>query len=425
MPTPETRKLPPLPFLTTRNSPFPDGYDIEAEGRVLKDLIEADDPDATDPRYLRLVEYYERQSQLDQKKVEYQDRNAAEPLVSSAEGKGTAKLGAFVSSEPNTVTIHTKEAYRLFTGRAKDPVPGRSIPPILGARTAGSMLRSLWLLSGNDNPYADWALIDIHGRITDQIEKLRAVNTDMEQQTKALRQRGINVSVVSAREPQTVPLGFASPYAFLLVEMLAEFDYFIRCVRTLEGISRIGSDEAKKKVAVEVTALRGMFELIQKYERVLTREKLNELVRADWLPGATAAQVQRVQAMIAVFGLVPREVFTGEISPRHTRRDMRMSAETLQVLSHLELNPKMPKKQGATGAAGTAEVVVAGTESEATGEATAPIKARTADADAEALISSKDVLPGLPNRKARRETKKADAIAEAVASQAISAPASE
>ena len=247
MSNPDSRSLPPIPFLTSKDSPFPDGYDIEAERRVLKDLIEADDPDSTDPRYLRLLEYYERQMQLDQKHAEYRARGGAEAVVNTEEARSTAKLGAYTASAQNTVTLHTKEAYRLFTGRAKDPVPGRSIPPILGARRAGSMLRSLWLLSSNDNPYADWALIDVHGRITDAIEKLNHVSQEMEQQTKALRQRGIAVHIVEAREPQTVPLGFASPYAFLLVEMLAEFDYFIRMVKTMESISRLGSDEAKKK----------------------------------------------------------------------------------------------------------------------------------------------------------------------------------
>ena len=133
-----------------------------------------------------------------------------------------------------------------------------------------------------------------------------------------------------------------------------------------------------------------MFELIQKYERVLTREKLNELVRADWLPGATAVQVQRIQAMIAVFGVVPREVFTGEVSPKHTRRDMRISAETLQVLSHLELNPKMPKAPPE--------------EPKVESEASAPA----------ALVTEADKLPGTTNRKIRRESKKVAAIAAAV-----------
>lgn len=339
---------PSITFLTTKDSPFADGYDIEGERRVLKDLIESDDPDATDPRYLRLLEFYERQAQLDQKVAEHRERGGAEPGISNQEAAAVKQLGGYKSSAQNTVTLHTKEAYRLFTGRAKNPDPTRNVPPILGARRAGAMLRALWLLSANDNPYADWALIDLHDRIVEAADKLRQTSAAMEQQMSTLRQRGLTVHIVDARDPQTVPIGFASPYAFLLVEMLAEFDYFVRLVKTLESISRIGTDESKKMIAVEVTAIRSMFDLIQRYERVLTREPLNQVVRADWLPGATREQVLRIHGLVAVLGVVPREVFTGEFAPKHARRDLRVNPETKKLLEQLPLLPALPEPGNAT-----------------------------------------------------------------------------
>ena len=336
-------------FLKSEQSQFADGYDIKGEAGVLVHLIESDDPDATDPLFPRLMEYYERQKQLDQRAVEHLVRAGAESVITDREAIGVKQLGGYESSEQNTVTLHTKEAYRLFTGRAPQPVAtansARFVPPIMGARRAGSMLRSLWLLSATDNPYADWALIDVHNRIVEQTEKLRQQTVAMELVVAKLKQRGIIVSVIQARDAQQVPLGFASPYAFLLVEMLAEFDYFVRVVKTMESISKLGGEESRKIIGVEVTAQRAMFELIQRYERTLNREKLTALTRADWLPAATDEAIKRVQAIIALFGVIPREVFNGEVTPRHTRRDMRVSAETLQVLSQLELNPKRAPKQ--------------------------------------------------------------------------------
>lgn len=401
-------------FLTSAKSPFADHYDIEGERALLRDLIDADDPDATDPRYLRLLEYYERQGQLDRKVFEHKDRGGADPVISTPEAVAVKRLGGYIASRENSVTLHTKEAYRLFTGRAKDPTPGRVIPPILGARRTGSMLRELWLLSSNDNPYSDWALIDIHGRITDTTERLRQQAESMEASIQGLRKRSIVVHLVEAREPQTVPLGFASPYAFLLVEMLAEFDFMIRNVKTLESISRISSDEAKKVVAVEVTAIRSMFELISKYERILTRDRLNQLSRADWLPGASAEAQLRVQAIISVFGVVPREVFTGEVSPRHTRRDMRVAPETLQVLSQLELNPKaqLAGAGSANGGPGAVNGVLGSGGAKLPALMSAPAPKSTTPAD---LVAGLPALHGTTNRRERRTAARTQQVTERIA----------
>jgi hypothetical protein len=94
-----------------------------------------------------------------------------------------------------------------------------------------------------------------------------------------------------------------------------------------------------------------------------------------------------------------------------------MSPETLQVLSHLELNPKLPKKQSTT-----EPLTNVAAEDETTKGEPAPTSGAETDkataSDAPPLVSSKDALPGLPNRKARREVKKAEAVAVAVAGQA-------
>lgn len=45
----------------TQDSPFPDGYDIEAERVNLKDMLESDDPDPLDVRWSRLAELEQRE----------------------------------------------------------------------------------------------------------------------------------------------------------------------------------------------------------------------------------------------------------------------------------------------------------------------------------------------------------------------------
>ena len=53
-----------------------------------------------------------------------------------------------------------------------------------------------------------------------------------------------------------------------------------------------------------------------RFERWLMRDELRPLCRHDFLPAAEAEASKRVQAVLALFGPVPRDVFTGD--PRAT-----------------------------------------------------------------------------------------------------------
>jgi hypothetical protein len=63
-------------------------------------------------------------------------------------------IGELVDEAPDTMALHTREAYRLFVGRSLDVAQQRE--PIVGGRRVAAALRAIWYLSGNDNPYADW-----------------------------------------------------------------------------------------------------------------------------------------------------------------------------------------------------------------------------------------------------------------------------
>jgi hypothetical protein len=74
-----------------------------------------------------------------------------------------------------------------------------------------------------------------------------------------------------------------------------------------------------------------------RWERHLLREELRQLSRSDFLPGADAFAQQRVRAVVALFGEVPRKVFTGAQAPRHTRRRVKLSEAELRLLEQASL----------------------------------------------------------------------------------------
>jgi integrating conjugative element protein (TIGR03761 family) len=256
-------------------------------------------------------------------------REAPPPLARPA-------LGRLADETPDAMTLHTQEAYRMFTGRAADAV--NKAPAIPGGRRFAAMLKAIWYLSGNDNPYADWILIRIY-------QALAGIRTQMDQAIEAreaeferLRRKGLALSVLASRSPVTVALGFRSPYGYATAEAIVEFDYHVRMVKTLVLKDRMSDEAGRADIRAVGRGLRALFLEPIRWERNLLREEMQPLSRRDFLPGADEAARQRVRAAVALFGEVPRKVFTGEEAPRHSQRRILPTAAELRLMQQVALS---------------------------------------------------------------------------------------
>jgi integrating conjugative element protein (TIGR03761 family) len=314
-----------------KTSPFPDGYDLEAEREALRDLLEAEQPDETDPRWPRLVEFNERIEQLRKLQSVYAQRKGADAVVPDAEA--SAEAGGLIDEEPDAMVLHTKEAHRLFLGRARDPQG--QYQPIVGGKRVAAALRSIWYLSGNDNPYADWALIDTSERIQGLKATLDALGQECDRRLKAAAKKGLIFSILKSREPVSLTLGFRSPYGYTIAGLIVEFDYLVRQIKTLVRKDLMTDDEGRQMIREATRKIRGVFETPVRFERYLIRPELRNLSRADWLPGSDEEAAKRVKAVTGIFGEVPKEVFTGAVGPRHSRRRVNLSEQELNLLQRV------------------------------------------------------------------------------------------
>ena len=266
--------------------------------------------------------------------------NAAKP---ASPGPARA-LGRLASQAPDAMTLHTREAWQMFTGRSADAA-GRT-PAIPGGRRFAAVMRAIWALSARDNPYADWILIRASQRLGDIRALMAQIIEAREAELERLRSRGLSLSVLASSRPVTVELGFGSPYGYATAEAIVEFDYHVRLVQTLMLKDRL-SDEAGREAIREVgRGLRALFLEPIRWERALMREEMLPLARADFLPGAGEAARQRVQAAVQMFGEVPRVIFTGDEVPRHTQRRVTPTAAELRLLREASLSatagPSLP-----------------------------------------------------------------------------------
>ncbi len=353
-PTSPANVMPPVPgpmslaaatqFERSVDSPFPDQYSVEREKVALRDLLASDDPNPMDPRYPRLELLEERERALSQMQSAWRLRSGAELSVPDNEAMRMRELGSLENEAADTMALHTKEGFRLFMGRSRD-TEGK-YDPIIGGKRIASSLKALWFLSGSDNPYADWALLRNTQSTDDLRQLIEKYVTEYKMQMDSLAARGLMFSVLRSAEPKTVELGFKSPYGYAMAELIVDYDYFVRLVKTLVRKNRFSDVQGQDVIRMVTRKIRASFEEVARFERYLMKPELRPLSRADFLPHATGDAARRVEAVMQIYGAVPADIFTGKLAPRHSKRRVKVSEEELALLQRIAAGQELEMAEG-------------------------------------------------------------------------------
>lgn len=320
-------------FETEEGSPFADGYSLSKERAALRDLLDSDVPNENDPRIKRLMLYEERLLEFNAMQEDYDNRAGAEKVVATHEAAHLHSLGSLVNGDQDSMQLHTKEAFRLFMGRAKDP-KGQYAQIVGGKRVAAS-LKCLWLLSGSDNPYADWALLRHEELMQDITRRLAREVNQLQQKLDAQRMRGLQYSILRSAEPKVLLLGFKSPYGYAISDLVVHFDYYIRTVKTLVRKDQLSDDQGRQSIRDLTRAIRAAFIETARFERFLMRPDLRDLCRADFVPQACREAARRQLDVVQLLGAIPPEVYSGKLQPRHSRRRLNLAPHEKAILAHV------------------------------------------------------------------------------------------
>jgi len=231
----------------------------------------------------------------------------------------------------NTMALHTREAWWLFHGKRWNP--DGNVSSIVGGRRFAWAVRAIWILSGNDNPYADWMLIRIDRDMADLRLRLQAALERHRVRIDVLQSTGMQLSILESSAPQVLVLEFQSPYGYATAALIHAFDAYVRMVKTLVYTDQLSDGEGRRAVREFASPMRGLFARAIPWQRLFCRDALRAHSRRDFLPEADEAARARVATLTEKLGCPPPEVLVGTKTPRHTRRKMRLTESELRALA--------------------------------------------------------------------------------------------
>lgn len=231
---------------------------------------------------------------------------------------GFAIPGRLDYAAPDAMTLHTREAYYLFNGDH----PGRRDASMLEAsgRNFASAMKSIWQISGRDNPFADWLLIRLYDGLVAQRARIAERTAAREAVIEQSRRKGLVFAVLESSNPRILELGFRSPYGYAAAEAIVEFDYYVRLNQTLVHKDRLRRADGQGEIRGLNQSLRDLFLKALRWEHLLRRQETIAIRRIDFAPEAGDAARRRIAAATTAFGNLPPAVLKGIETPRHVKQ---------------------------------------------------------------------------------------------------------
>lgn len=217
-------------------------------------------------------------------------------------------LGALRSSI--SLTLHTFHASRIWRGRAASA----GVRPIMGMAGYISATNQLKLAAAADDPYADWAILQLEERI----QQARATLVELNQRLDQLQQRlpeQIHIGDNLNLHPVTLPLFIGSQLGFLGVYLLTDYDVLARRALLAHHTALIGPGEMARILDSGAHLLRGLFAQAQRLKPSgLTREEVQ-------------ANHAQAQAALKRLGPLPADILSGERRSQYAPAILRVRAD--------------------------------------------------------------------------------------------------
>lgn len=199
-----------------------------------------------------------------------------------------------------SVVIHTRSAHDLFYGRRGDKESG--VNQIVGLTLFATNANNLAMLCKRDDPYAEAVLIKIEKLFDDfendlktKVQHLQGLLDGME---------GMVIDFHESEEPITIPLEFGTPYGYIAVRCLSQYDKLVTLAYSAKQTGLLVQADWHRYVVKTRTKLRHIF-------HVSTRYRFGGATRDD-----IAANNAAARSVIEKYGDLAEEILMKDLRAR-------------------------------------------------------------------------------------------------------------
>lgn len=192
--------------------------------------------------------------------------------------------------------LHTYHAARLWSGRK--PNTGEKTQGVLGLTGYLHLTNVIKTAAAQDDPYADWMMIQIEEKIEKVKARLAAIKEEVKEIVDDVPWQ-LSISENLNIQPARMPLFVNTPLGFQGVYLLIEFDEIARKLLLANHIGKMKRGQLEDMLDQAAHQIRSTFALVQNYRNTgVTRDDI-------------AANNARARAAIEKYGLPPQDVLEG------------------------------------------------------------------------------------------------------------------
>lgn len=178
--------------------------------------------------------------------------------------KNEQELGALRSVM--TFTIHSQYASKIWSGRqiVRD---GKEIvkAQILSVPSCLALLSQIQKDAANDDPYADWYLLQFEEKIFKHAEEMKKyINQIIEVYADHVPEN-MDIQATFNVNPLTYPIYINSQLGYKLLYLLADFDMLARSVQTASHIALMTRRQAQEWLEYGAKLIRQCFGVVENY----------------------------------------------------------------------------------------------------------------------------------------------------------------
>lgn len=242
--------------------------------------------------------------------------SSIDPVLTQTRDNATQQKPGVLQGKVS-LTLQTERAQLFVYGRRK--TLGK--PPIWGLLTFAEKIKTLWLASSQDDPFADWWLMKTDTLIKESKYCIQGSAKVLNELLDT--QCVLQVDTAQSVSPLRIALRFSNPYPFRAAHLLAEYDQLMCLWMTVQHVGLLIDEKLEARLRATAKTLRAVFASPQGYQRL-------GVSRAMYQAGEGIADNAR-----AVMGDVPDDILSELRTPN--LRPKKFHASTVKD------EPKKPK----------------------------------------------------------------------------------